>query len=94
MKTIEIQILAQDVNNAGSFLDTNNCILATAIKRQLNVKDVSEGVNHSYINNVRCDHDEYGGDEYEEDRVLARGVPDDTLIRTIILNNERDDIFD
>ena len=56
MKTIEIQILARDVNNAGSFLDTNDCILATAIKRQLNVTDVSEGVNHSYINNVRFDH--------------------------------------
>jgi hypothetical protein len=30
METIEIQILAQDVRNAGNFLDVNNCILATA----------------------------------------------------------------
>lgn len=94
MKTIEIQILARDVNNAGNFFNTNDCILATAIKRQLNVKDVIEGVNHSFINSAMHHHDEYNIDEYEEDRVLARGVPDDTLIRTIILNNERDDIFD
>jgi hypothetical protein len=94
MKTIEIQILARDVNNSGSFFNTNDCILATAIKRQLNVTDVIEGVNHSFINSAMHHHDEYNIDEYEEDRVLARGVPDDTLIRTIILNNERDDIFD
>jgi hypothetical protein len=85
MKTIEIQILARDVNNAGSFIDNNNCILAKAIKRQLNVKDVSEGVNHSYINNVRCDHDVYDANAYKEDIRLAKGVPHDTLIRTILL---------
>jgi hypothetical protein len=94
MKTIEIQILAQDVNNAGNFLDSNNCILATAIKRQFNVTAVIEDILYSYIINVRYNHDEYSVNQYEEDRVLARGVPDDTLIRTIILNNERDDIFD
>ena len=38
MKSIEIQILAQDVNNARRFSDNENCILATAIKRQLNTK--------------------------------------------------------
>ena len=90
MKTIEIQILARDVNNAGSFIDTNNCILATAIKRQLNVTAVIEGVDHSCINNVIHYHDEYFVDEYEEDRVLARGVPDDTLIRTINLQLYKD----
>jgi len=65
MKTIEIQILAQDVNNSGSFFNTNDCILATAIKRQLNVTDVIEGVNHSFINSAMHHHDEYNIDEYE-----------------------------
>jgi len=85
MKTIEIQILAQDVNNAGNFLDSNNCILATAIKRQFNVTAVIEDILYSYIINVRYNHDTYGVNQYEEDIRLARGVPDDTLIRTINL---------
>ena len=59
METIEIQILAQDVNNAGNFLDSNNCILATAIKRQFNVTAVIEDILYSYIINVRYNHDEY-----------------------------------
>lgn len=88
METIEIQILARDVNNSGSFIDNDNCILATAIKRQLNVKDVSEGVNHSYINDVIHYHNVYNEYAYEKDIKLAKGVPDNTLIRTIILNKK------
>ena len=87
METIEIKILAQDVNNAGSFIDSNNCILATAIKRQLNVTDVSEGVLHSFINDNMYYHDYgYCKADYKKDIELAKDVPDDTLIRNITLN--------
>jgi len=85
METIEIQILTQDVNNAGSFLDVRNCILATAIKRQLNTTDVGVGVGHSRIGYVTYYHDRYEYVMHIKDIRYSRNSPDDTLIRTILL---------
>jgi hypothetical protein len=89
MKSIEIQILAQDVNNAKRFSDNNNCILATAIKRQLNTTNVGTGVTHSYIDDEHYYHDEeYGTGMYNKDIILARNAPDDTLIRTVLMKKD------
>jgi hypothetical protein len=86
METIEIQILAQDVNNAKSFDSNTDCVVAMAVKRQLNVEDVLECLDHVYINNIMYKHDKYGYVEYFRDRQLAHDSPNDTLIRTITLN--------
>lgn len=87
METIEIQILAQDVNNSESFISITNCALARAIKRQLNVINVSVGVCHSRIGDDRYYHNiGYEYDMYQEDIKLSIDAPDDTLLRTILLN--------
>jgi hypothetical protein len=89
METIEIQILAQDVRNAGNFLDVNNCILATAIKRQLNTTDVGVAVGHSRIGYVTYYHDRYEYGMHNKDRMYSLNSPNDTLIRTILLNKQK-----
>lgn len=87
METIEIQILAQDVNNAGNFTNIRNCTLATAIKRQLNIKkNVGVGTMQSRVGDFTYYHNyEYGYEMYIEDITLSIDVPEDTLIRTILL---------
>lgn len=68
------------------FGSTCNCAIAKAIKRQLKVKNVSEGVCSTTIEKINYSHDHYLVEDFEQDRTLAEIFKkNNQIVREIIL---------
>lgn len=85
MKEIKLRILAKDVHNSGNFMSHNNCVVATAAKRQFKTTNVQEGVLDIDIDNKTYDHERYGVICHNEDVESAKNKSPNVLIRELIL---------
>lgn len=94
MKTLEnviqLNLLAVDFKGT-SFDDNNDCVIAKAVKRQLNQNYVSEHIDTVFIgeNETEYTHEYYGLRSYGADQTLVNlTTSPDQVIRTITLTKQ------
>lgn len=93
---IELQIKARHVNAATNYMDTERCPVARAAMEHFQTEVVGEGVNYLYVKHKDHPHEEYDHDAYEvshyrEDKEAAKDLPDETVIRTIVLTKRTEE---
>lgn len=86
--TIELELKAVDFKDT-DFYSSCDCAISKAVKRQLNITDVDEGVFDVKIERVQYYHEVYSSIEFKTDMYKATvNNFDNTTIRTITLTKE------
>ena len=87
---IALQLIAADFKET-IYLDTENCAICKAVKRQLKAGRVMEAGFCTWIDSTKIyEHSEYTGDKFNLDaKTAAQHNYDTTVIREIVLTKSK-----